>query len=55
MGDFKPVQCVKERKIEREVVDHEDFASFNNFIDDNMSVDFPLVGRSYAWYRGGGR
>lgn len=43
-GDFNTTWCVKERKSMRVLVRFEDLAPFNNFIDENLSVNLPLGG-----------
>jgi len=53
-GDFNAVTSVEERRSARGVVSPLDGSSFNNFIDDNMLIDFPLYGRRFTWFKGDG-
>ena len=51
-GDFNYVRSTEERCLlcESQVVD--DYALFNEFIDDCVLVDLPLGGRKFTWYKG---
>lgn len=33
----------------------DDYAHFNEFIDDCVLIDLPLCGRKFTWFKGDGR
>jgi len=42
---------VEERRSARRGGDITDFASFNNFIEENMLIDLSLCGRRFTWFK----
>ena len=54
-GDFNVVCCVEERRSVGTVFNRVWSTNFNNFIEGNLLVDFPLRGRNFTWFRGDGK
>lgn len=54
-GDFNDVRTKEERKSPTFVPRMHGVSFFNSFIDGNVLVDLPLIGRRFTWYRGDGR
>jgi hypothetical protein len=54
LGDFNAVCSCEERRSRSTISGNDDFAPFNNFIDDHYLIDLPLCGRNFTWYRGDG-
>lgn len=53
-GDFNVVRCFKERRTAGAVPRVLGASEFNGFIDTNVFVDLPIMGRRFTWYRGDG-
>jgi len=53
-GDFNAIRK-EERKSLASITRMNGVSFFNSFIDGNVLVDLPLIGRRYTWYRGDGR
>jgi len=53
--DFNVVRKEDERKRTALVSRVQGVSYFNSFIDVNVFVDIPLIGRRFTWYRGDGR
>jgi len=53
-GDFNAIRSRRERK----GVDRGDFSSeirgFNNFVDSNLLLELPIVGKKYTWFKANG-
>ena len=49
-GDFNDVRYVEERKgVTGSANQKKEISGFNDFIDKNLSVDLPIVGKKYTW------
>jgi len=54
-GDFNAVRSCTERKGTRMGVDHSsEIVGFNSFIDANLLLDFPIMGKKYTWFKSNG-
>ncbi|XP_068483401.1 uncharacterized protein [Phaseolus vulgaris] len=54
-GDFNAVRSRSERKGIREGSDYSsEIIGFNNFIDANLLLDLPIVGKNYMWFKSNG-
>jgi len=55
LGDFNAVRSRSKRKGIRVGVDHSsEIVGFNNFIDANLLLDLPIVGKNYTWFKSNG-
>ncbi|CAJ2637040.1 unnamed protein product [Trifolium pratense] len=53
-GDFNAVKHIDERRSVRGGNRSSDHIPFNQFIEDNMLIDLPLIGRKFTWFKGDG-
>jgi len=54
-GDFNAVRSCTERKGTRVGVDHSrEIVGFNSFIEANLLLDLPIVGKKYTWFKSNG-
>ena len=54
-GDFNAVRCRSKRKGIRVGFDHSsEIVGFNSFIDTNLLMDLPIVGKNYTWFKANG-
>lgn len=54
-GDLNSVRSSEERRSVRGSQTVNDFAFFNEFIDDCVVIDLPLNGRKFTWFKEDGR
>jgi len=54
-GDFNSVRSADERRSVRGTQTLDEFAPFNEFIDECVLIDLPLCGRKFTWFKGDGR
>jgi len=54
-GDFNAVRSCTKRKGTRVGVDlSSEIVGFNSFIDTNLLLDLPIVGKKYTWFKSNG-
>jgi len=54
-GDFNATRSQSERKGSTGREDHaSEIKGFNSFIDDNIFLDIPIVGKKYTWFNSNG-
>jgi len=54
-GDFNAVRSEEERKgVRGNASQKKEIFGFNNFIQDNLLVELPLVGKKFTWYKENG-
>ena len=53
--DFNSIRSVDERRYVRGTQTLDEFAPFNEFIEECVLVDLPLCGRKFTWFKGDGR
>ena len=54
-GDFNAIRSRSERKGSTGKMDYaSEIKGFNSFIDDNLLLDTPIVGKKYTWFNSNG-
>ncbi|XP_068501097.1 uncharacterized protein [Phaseolus vulgaris] len=54
-GDFNAVRSIEERKgVRGHSSQKKEIRDFNEFIDKNLMVDLPIVGKKFTWYKSDG-
>jgi len=54
-GDFNAVKNVNERKgVSERVALSNEIIGFNGFIDKNILLDLPIIGKKFTWFKSNG-